>query len=65
MEVEQTVESDVSIYFDNGENARLSKSFLIKNSPYFEAMFCGKFLESQSGDQIRLRVFIKKKNNYY
>lgn len=49
-------ESFVKICFDNGENVTLEKSFLIERSSYFKAMFCGQFMESQSGDKIHLRV---------
>lgn len=58
MEAEQNDELCITIYFDNGDNIRLNKSYLIKHSSYFEAMFSGKFIESQSGDQIQLKVFI-------
>lgn len=54
--MEQTDEPYVTIFFDNGDKARFSKMYLIKHSSYFEAMFCGNFMESQSGDQIKLKV---------
>lgn len=58
MDSEQDDELNITIYFDNGDNVQLNKSYLIKHSSYFEAMFSGKFIESQSGDQIQLKVFI-------
>lgn len=57
MEAEQDDDLNITIYFDNGDNVRLNRSYLIKHSSYFEAMFSGKFIESQSGDQIQLKVF--------
>lgn len=56
IQINDSNESCLTIYFDNNETVRLNKSFLIKHSSYFEAMFCGKFMESQSGDQIHLKV---------
>lgn len=55
----------VIIQFDEGEDITLSKSLLIENSSYFEAMFSGNFLESKSQDKIHLQViFIKIYYNY-
>lgn len=64
MEEEVSDEICITIYFDNGNNVKISKSFLIEHSPYFEAMFCGKFMEAQSGDQIKLKVF-RSVYNYF
>ncbi|XP_025408876.1 kelch-like protein 28 isoform X2 [Sipha flava] len=53
--MEKTDEPCVTILFDNGEKAEFSKMYLIKHSAYFEAMFCGNFMESHSGNQITLK----------
>lgn len=59
MESEEISES-VTIYFEHGEKFFSTKPFLIKHSSYFEAMFNGQFMESQSACQVTLKVFIHK-----
>lgn len=56
MQTNDLNESYVTIHFDSNETATLNKSFLIEHSSYFEAMFCGQFMESRSGGQIKLKV---------
>jgi len=58
MEVENTDDESVTIHFDNEVNVQFNKSYLIKHSLYFEAMFSGYFLESQTGRQINIKVSI-------
>ncbi|XP_003245535.1 uncharacterized protein LOC100574822 [Acyrthosiphon pisum] len=48
MEVENTDDQLVTIHFDNDVNDTFNKLFLTEHSAYFEAMFNGNFLESQS-----------------
>lgn len=49
-------EQFVIIQFDEGEDITLSKSLLIENSLYFEAMFSGNFVESRSENKLHLKV---------
>lgn len=58
MDTEKLDESYVTIHFDSGDNVKLKKSFLTNQSLYFEAMFCGNFIESLSGDKIQLKVLL-------
>jgi len=60
MDEDQIEDSCITINFDDGNEVRLNKSFLTKHSPYFGAMFCGKFVESQAGHQIQLKVNINQ-----
>lgn len=50
----------VTIVFENGDKAEFNKEYLIKHSSYFEAMFSGHFMESQSGDEIQLKVCLNR-----
>jgi len=48
--------SCVQICFDQGHKILLQKELLIKHSLYFEAMFCGNFIEANSENPIKLKV---------
>lgn len=59
MEVEDTNDQLVTIYFDDDDvNDQFNKSYLIEHSDYFSIMFNGNFIESQTGYQTYLKVFI-------
>lgn len=57
MEVENT-DQLITISFDENVNDTFNKSFLMEHSAYFEAMFSGHFLESQSEPKIHIQVSI-------
>lgn len=58
MEVDNTDDQLLTISFDENVNDTFNKSFLIEHSAYFEAMFNGNFLESQSEPKIHIKVSI-------
>lgn len=60
MDEDQIDDSCITINFDDGNKVRLNKSFLTKQSLFFGAMFCGKFVESQAGHKIQLKVSINQ-----
>jgi len=51
-------QSEVTIHFDDDVNVEMNKSYLIENSAYFQAMFSGRFIESQIGHRIHIKVSI-------
>jgi len=59
MEVENTDDQLVTIHFDDDVDDTFNKLFLTKHSTYFEAMFNGNFLESQSEQKIHIQVSIE------
>lgn len=51
-------QSVVTIHFDDDVNVEMNKSYLIENSAYFQAMFSGRYIESQIGHTIHIKVSI-------
>jgi len=51
-------QSVVTIHFDDDVNVEMNKSYLIENSAYFQAMFSGRYVESQIGHRIHIKVSI-------
>lgn len=56
MDLPNDPETYITINFDNGNNIRLDKLYLMHHSLYFKAMFSGQFIEAQSGNEITLKV---------
>lgn len=56
--MENTDDQLVTIHFDHNAKDTFNKSFLMENSAYFEAMFSGSFVESQSEQKIHIQVSI-------
>ncbi|KAE9524182.1 hypothetical protein AGLY_015427 [Aphis glycines] len=48
-------QSEVTIHFDDDVNVEMNKSLLIENSAYFQAMFSGRYIESQIGHRIHIK----------
>ncbi|XP_025191040.1 uncharacterized protein LOC112591438 [Melanaphis sacchari] len=55
MEEMESDDQSVKIYFDNDVDVELNKSYLIEHSAYFQAMFSGYFVESQTGHKIHIK----------
>jgi len=57
-EIDIDDQSLVTIHFDDDVNVEINKSYLIENSAYFQAMFSGRYIESQIGHRIHIKVSI-------
>jgi len=55
-EIDIDDQSVVTIHFDDDVNVEMNKSYLIENSAYFQAMFSGRYIESQTGHRIHIKV---------
>ncbi|XP_026817278.1 uncharacterized protein LOC113556504 [Rhopalosiphum maidis] len=55
MEEMNTDDQLVTIHFDDDADVELNKSYLIEHSAYFQAMFSGYFVESQTGHRIHIK----------
>ncbi|CAH1732177.1 unnamed protein product [Aphis gossypii] len=54
-EIDIDDQSVVTIHFDDDANFEMNKSYLIENSAYFQAMFSGRYIESQIGHRIHIK----------
>jgi len=57
-EIDIDDQSEVTIHFDDDFYVEINKSYLIENSAYFQAMFSGRYIESQIGHRIHIKVSI-------